>query len=137
MAQGFVRFTFATTPQSRDFPPYLWWRPRARMRSGTLNVPGIAALARPCEIAQQGMPDESLRWPVCVTGFGTTCWRSWMTCDQRQHGAPLARQPHMSFLAVEGETVDDGLNDIALSAARLVLRKSGAFARAESLGIER
>lgn len=86
------------------------------MRSGTLNVSGIVALARACEIAAKEMKKESERFRV---------WTMWML-DQLQkelggvelNGDPFERLPHnlnISIKDVESKALIIGLKDIALS----------------------
>ena len=86
------------------------------MRSGTLNVPGIAGLGAACEIANREMAEESKRLrflrdklkdrlmndldEVYING-------SW------EHRLPL--NLNISFAYVEGESLLMGINDIAVS----------------------
>jgi cysteine desulfurase len=86
------------------------------MRSGTLNVPGIAGFGRACEISLEEMPEESCRIArlrnrlrdrllaeldgVLING----------SIDNRLPG-----NLNMSFLHVEGEALMTGLKDIAVS----------------------
>jgi cysteine desulfurase len=86
------------------------------MRSGTLNVPGIAGFGKACEIAQQEMTDESGR----VTGLRNRL-RDRLVAELDEvviNGSMEHRLPgnlNISFLSVEGETLMTGLNEIALS----------------------
>jgi cysteine desulfurase len=86
------------------------------MRSGTLNVPGIAGFGRACEISLEEMPEEScriaslrnrLRDKVLAELDGVLINGS---MDHR-----LAGNLNMSFLHVEGEALMTGLKDIAVS----------------------
>ncbi|HEU4413955.1 MAG TPA: IscS subfamily cysteine desulfurase [Candidatus Angelobacter sp.] len=86
------------------------------LRSGTLNVPGIAGFGKACEIAYHEMPEESCR----VAGLRNRL-RDRLLAELDQvviNGSGEHRLPgnlNMSFLHVEGETLLTGLNDIALS----------------------
>ena len=86
------------------------------MRSGTLNVPGIAGLGEACALCQKEMPEESRRMAflrdrlrhklesaldeVYING----------TMDSR-----LPNNLNISFAYVEGESLLMGINDIAVS----------------------
>ncbi len=86
------------------------------MRSGTLNVPGIAGFGRACEIAQQAMPEESVR-VASLRNRLRDCLLAELS-EVAINGSMEHRLPgnlNMSFLSVEGETLMTGLNDIALS----------------------
>ncbi|HEY1936311.1 MAG TPA: IscS subfamily cysteine desulfurase [Candidatus Angelobacter sp.] len=86
------------------------------LRSGTLNVPGIAGFGKACEIAMQDMPEESCR----IAGLRNRL-RDRLVAELEDvsiNGCVEHRLPgnlNMSFLHVEGETLLTGLNDIALS----------------------
>ncbi|HEY1527918.1 MAG TPA: IscS subfamily cysteine desulfurase [Candidatus Angelobacter sp.] len=86
------------------------------LRSGTLNVPGIAGFGQACEIAQKDMPEESCR----LAGLRNRL-RDRLLAELDQvtiNGCMEHRLPgnlNMSFLDVEGETLLTGLNDVALS----------------------
>ena len=86
------------------------------LRSGTLNVPGIAGFGEACEIAMQDMPEESCR----IAGQRNRL-RDRLVAELEDvtiNGSVEHRLPgnlNMSFLHVEGETLLTGLNDIALS----------------------
>jgi cysteine desulfurase len=87
------------------------------MRSGTLNVPGIAGLGKACEIAQEGD----------AAGILQNC-RPARPAERQAHEAALDevhvngsmehRLPgnlNISFAYVEGESLLMGINDIAVS----------------------
>jgi cysteine desulfurase len=86
------------------------------LRSGTLNVPGIAGFGRTCEIAHAEMPEESCR----IAGLRNRL-RDHLVAGLDQvtvNGSMEHRLPgnlNMSFLEVDGETLLTGLNDVALS----------------------
>ena len=86
------------------------------MRSGTLNVPGIAGFGKACEIAQQEMAEESCR----VAGLRNRLRDRLLTelDEVAINGNMEHRLPgnlNMSFLSVEGETLMTGLSEVALS----------------------
>ncbi|HLJ29003.1 MAG TPA: IscS subfamily cysteine desulfurase [Candidatus Angelobacter sp.] len=86
------------------------------MRSGTLNVPGIAGLGKACEIAQQEMPQESLRMAALRDRL-----RDKLTAQLDElliNGSMEHRLPgnlNMSFSYVEGESLLMGIQDVAVS----------------------
>ena len=86
------------------------------MRSGTLNVPGIAGLGAACEISQNDMPTESVR----LRGLRDRL-RATLEANLEEvyiNGSMEHRLPHnlnMSFAYVEGESLLMGINDIAVS----------------------
>ena len=86
------------------------------MRSGTLNVPGIAGLGKACEICQQEMPQESVR----MRGLRDRL-RSGLEAKLDEvfiNGSMEHRLPNnlnMSFAYVEGESLLMGINDVAVS----------------------
>lgn len=86
------------------------------MRSGTLNVPGIAGLGAACEIAQKEMPEESARLRRLRDKL-----RANLEANLEEvyiNGSMEHRLPHnlnMSFAYVEGESLLMGINDIAVS----------------------
>ena len=86
------------------------------MRSGTLNVPGIAGLGKACEICQQEMPQESVR----LRGLRDRL-RSGLEAKLDEvfiNGSIEHRLPNnlnMSFAYVEGESLLMGINDVAVS----------------------
>jgi cysteine desulfurase len=86
------------------------------MRSGTLNVPGIAGLGAACEIAQNEMPEESRK-----LSFLRDKLKDKLTSELDEvyiNGSMEHRLPHnlnISFAYVEGESLLMGINDIAVS----------------------
>jgi cysteine desulfurase len=86
------------------------------MRSGTLNVPGIAGFGKTCEIALQEMPEESNR----LAGLRNRL-RDRLLAELDGvliNGSMERRLPgnlNMSFCGVEGEILMTGLRDIAVS----------------------
>lgn len=86
------------------------------MRSGTLNVPGIAGFGKACEISFQEMPKESCR----IAGLRNRL-RDKLQAELDGlliNGSMEHRLPgnlNMSFLQVEGEALMTGLRDIAVS----------------------
>jgi cysteine desulfurase len=86
------------------------------MRSGTLNVPGIAGLGKACAIAQEGMPQESCK----MAGLRNRLKDSIMSRLDEVYinGSMEHRLPgnlNISFAYVEGESLLMGINDIAVS----------------------
>ena len=86
------------------------------MRSGTLNVPGIAGFGKACEISLEEMPEESCR----IAGLRNRLRDRLLAelDDVLINGSMEHRLPgnlNMSFLKVEGETLMTGLKDIAVS----------------------
>jgi cysteine desulfurase len=86
------------------------------MRSGTLNVPGIAGLGAACEIAKREMPEESKRLSFLRDKLKD---RLLDNLDEVYiNGSMEHRLPHnlnISFAYVEGESLLMGINDIAVS----------------------
>jgi cysteine desulfurase len=86
------------------------------MRSGTLNVTGIAGLGKACEIAQQDMPKEAERMRSLRDRL-----RKGLEAKLDEvfiNGSTEHRLPNnlnMSFAYVEGESLLMGINDIAVS----------------------
>lgn len=86
------------------------------MRSGTLNVPGIAGLGAACEIAKQEMAEEGKR-----LGFLRDKLKGKLMNNLDEvyvNGSLEHRLPHnlnISFAYVEGESLLMGINDIAVS----------------------
>lgn len=86
------------------------------MRSGTLNVPGIAGFGKACEISFQEMPKESCR----IAGLRNRL-RDKLQAELDGlliNGSMEHRLPgnlNMSFLHVEGEALMTGLRGIAVS----------------------
>src|SRR6267154_743128 len=86
------------------------------MRSGTLNVPGIAGLGKACAIAQEEMPQESCK----MAGLRNRLKDSIMSRLDEVYinGSVEHRLPgnlNISFAYVEGESLLMGINDIAVS----------------------
>ena len=86
------------------------------MRSGTLNVPGIAGLGKACAIAQEEMPQESCK----IAGLRDRLKDSIMSRLDEVYinGSVEHRLPgnlNISFAYVEGESLLMGINDIAVS----------------------
>jgi cysteine desulfurase len=86
------------------------------MRSGTLNVPGIAGLGAACEIANREMVEESKRLRFLRDKLKD---RLMNDLDEVYiNGSWEHRLPHnlnISFAYVEGESLLMGINDIAVS----------------------
>jgi cysteine desulfurase len=86
------------------------------MRSGTLNVPGIAGLGKACELCQQEMAAESVR----LAGLRDRL-RAGLEAKLDEvfiNGSMEHRLPNnlnMSFAYVEGESLLMGINDVAVS----------------------
>jgi cysteine desulfurase len=86
------------------------------MRSGTLNVPGIAGLGEACAICRREMPEEMKRM-----AFLRDRLRSRLEAGLDEvyiNGSMEHRLPqnlNMSFLYVEGESLLMGINDVAVS----------------------
>ncbi|MGH9655121.1 MAG: IscS subfamily cysteine desulfurase [Bryobacteraceae bacterium] len=86
------------------------------MRSGTLNVPGVAGLGAACEIARNEMAEEAKR-----LGFLRDKLKDNLMRDLDEvyiNGSIEHRLPHnlnISFAYVEGESLLMGINDIAVS----------------------
>jgi len=86
------------------------------MRSGTLNVPGIAGLGEACAIAQREMAEESARLRRMRDYL-----KDRLTTELDEvniNGSMEHRLPHnlnISFQYVEGESLLMGINDIAVS----------------------
>ena len=86
------------------------------MRSGTLNVPGIAGLGKACAICHQDMPQESCR----MAGLRNRLRDKIMSSLDEVYinGSTEHRLPgnlNISFAYVEGESLLMGINDIAVS----------------------
>ena len=86
------------------------------MRSGTLNVPGIAGLGEACAICHRDMPEESAR----LRGLRDRLRNKFESeLDEVYiNGTMEHRLPHnlnISFAYVEGESLLMGINDIAVS----------------------
>jgi cysteine desulfurase len=86
------------------------------MRSGTLNVPGIAGFGEAAAIAKREMPEESKR-----LSFLRDKLRNKLESELDEvyiNGTMESRLPHnlnISFAYVEGESLLMGINDIAVS----------------------
>ena len=86
------------------------------MRSGTLNVPGIAGLGKACELCQQEMPTESVR----LRGFRD---RLLTGLEARLDGVfingsmehRLPNNLNVGFAYVDGESLLMGISDVAVS----------------------
>src|SRR6266704_1596733 len=86
------------------------------MRSGTLNVPGIAGLGKACALCYEEMPQESVR----MSGMRNRLRdRIMSNLDEVYiNGSTEHRLPqnlNISFAYVEGESLLMGINDIAVS----------------------
>src|SRR5438046_9146737 len=86
------------------------------MRSGTLNVPGIAGLGKACAICHEEMPQESVR----LSGLRDRLRdRIMSNLDEVYiNGSMEHRLPqnlNISFAYVEGESLLMGINDVAVS----------------------
>jgi cysteine desulfurase len=86
------------------------------MRSGTLNVPGIAGLGKACALCYQEMPQESVR----MSGMRDRLRdRIMSNLDEVYiNGSMEHRLPqnlNISFAYVEGESLLMGINDVAVS----------------------
>jgi len=86
------------------------------MRSGTLNVPGIAGFGKTCEIALQEMPQESCRIAALRNRLRDRLLAELdgvLINGSMEHRLP--GNLNMSFRGVEGEILMTGLRDIAVS----------------------
>jgi cysteine desulfurase len=86
------------------------------MRSGTLNVPGIAGFGKACETSSQEMPEESCR----IAGLRNRLRDKLLAelDDVLINGSMEHRLPgnlNISFLGIEGETLMTAVKDIAVS----------------------
>jgi cysteine desulfurase len=86
------------------------------MRSGTLNVPGIAGLGKACAICHEEMPQESVR----MSGLRDRLRNRIMSNLDEVYinGSMEHRLPqnlNISFAYVEGESLLMGINDVAVS----------------------
>ncbi len=86
------------------------------MRSGTLNVPGIAGLGKACAICMEEMPQESVR----MAGLRDRLKDKIMSGLDEVYinGSMEHRLPqnlNISFAYVEGESLLMGINDVAVS----------------------
>ena len=86
------------------------------MRSGTLNVPGIAGFGKACELAEQLMPEEMPRLKNLRDKLQRTLEGA--LDEVFLNGHPTERLPNnlnISFAYVEGESLLMGLDDVAVS----------------------
>jgi cysteine desulfurase len=86
------------------------------MRSGTLNVPGIAGLGAACEIGNREMAEESRRLRFLRDKLKDKLMNE--LDEVYINGSMEYRLPHnlnISFAYVEGESLLMGINDIAVS----------------------
>jgi cysteine desulfurase len=86
------------------------------MRSGTLNVPGIAGLGEACAIAKRDMPQEAERMRFLRDKLRAILERE--LDEVFINGSMEHRLPNnlnMSFAYVEGESLLMGINDVAVS----------------------
>jgi cysteine desulfurase len=86
------------------------------MRSGTLNVPGIAGLGMACALCHEEMPQESVR----LSGLRERLREKIMSNLDEVYinGSMEHRLPqnlNISFAYVEGESLLMGINDVAVS----------------------
>src|SRR6267154_1043143 len=86
------------------------------MRSGTLNVPGIAGLGKACALCYEEMPQESCR----MAGLRNRLRDRIMSSLDEVYinGSTEHRLPqnlNISFAYVEGESLLMGINDVAVS----------------------
>jgi cysteine desulfurase len=95
-----------------SFQPLLFGGHQERgRRSGTENVPGIVALGKACDIAQQDMPQEWARQARLQHDF--ECGLRQRIADIRVQGEGVARLPNTTNVAVagvEGEALLMGLD---------------------------
>lgn len=86
------------------------------MRSGTLNVPGIAGLGKACELARKEMAAESVRMAALRDRLKDKLMSA---LDETYiNGSLEHRLPNnlnISFAYVEGESMLMGINDVAVS----------------------
>jgi len=86
------------------------------MRSGTLNVPGIAGLGKACAIASEVMPQEACHIAGMRNRLKDTIMRRLE--EVYVNGSVEHRLPgnlNLSFAGVDGESLLMGINDVALS----------------------
>ncbi len=86
------------------------------MRSGTINVPGVAGLGEACALCEQLMAEESKR----VAALRDRLEQGILAeCDEVEvNGDTDHRLPHntnLSFAYIEGESMLMGMKDVALS----------------------
>jgi cysteine desulfurase len=86
------------------------------MRSGTLNVPGIAGLGKACEICHKEMGEEGPRLAALRDRLKNALLAG--LDDAQVNGSLIRRLPNnlnVSFAGVEGEALMMGINDVAVS----------------------
>jgi cysteine desulfurase len=86
------------------------------MRSGTLNVPGIAGLGRACEICEKEMAEESERLRALRDKLKDAILAG--VDGVSINGSLVHRLPNnlnVSFAGVEGDALLMGINDVAVS----------------------
>jgi cysteine desulfurase len=86
------------------------------MRSGTLNVTGIVGLGEACAIAQKEMPEESKRMAHMRDKLKdklTSALDEVYINGTMEHRLP--NNLNVSFAYVEGESLQMGINDVAVS----------------------
>lgn len=86
------------------------------MRSGTLNVPGIAGFGEAAEISRLDMPEESKRLRFLRDKLRAKLEKE--LDEVYINGTMESRLPHnlnISFAYVEGESLLMGINDVAVS----------------------
>jgi cysteine desulfurase len=86
------------------------------MRSGTLNVPGIAGLGKACEICRQEMPREAVRLAALRDRLKEGLLSRLDGCyinGSVEHRLP--NNLNISFAGVDGEALLMGLDDVAVS----------------------
>jgi cysteine desulfurase len=86
------------------------------MRSGTLNVPGIAGLGKACEICRQEMPREAVRLAALRDRLKEGLLSRLDGCyinGSLEHRLP--NNLNISFAGVDGEALLMGLDDVAVS----------------------
>jgi cysteine desulfurase len=86
------------------------------MRSGTLNVPGIAGFGKAAELCQQLMSEEMVKHGAMRDRLRATLEANLE--ETYINGSMEHRLPHnlnMSFAYVEGESLLMGINDVAVS----------------------
>jgi cysteine desulfurase len=88
------------------------------MRSGTLNVPGIAGLGKACQIAREEMPEESKRLSELRDRLKDKLLANLDEVHVNgtmEPGKHLPGNLNISFVYVEGESLLMGINEIAVS----------------------
>jgi len=86
------------------------------MRSGTLNVPGIAGLGEACELCRKEMAEETVRLSALRDRLQKKIFDN--LDEVYINGSMEHRLPHslnVSFAYVEGESLLMGINDVAVS----------------------